>query len=91
MDFWTMVRDHTIQGMFSDPSYGGSRGLVGWKLTGYPGPQRAYTPHDIETPGTPLQPQSRAPLPHFHAGLSSESSVIQPVSGSYQPSAEGQP
>lgn len=88
-DFWTMVRDHTIQGMFSDPSYGGNRGMVGWKLTAYPGAQRAYTPHDIKTPGTPLQPQSLAQLPHFHSGLASEGSVIQPVSGSYQPAAQG--
>ena len=88
-DFWSMVRDHTIQGMFSDPSYGGNRGMVGWKLTGYPGAQRAYTPHDIKTPGTPLQPQSLAQLPHFHSGLAGERSEIQPVSGSYQPAAQG--
>jgi hypothetical protein len=35
--FFDMVRNHTMQGMFSDPYYGGNAGYVGWDLLGYPG------------------------------------------------------
>jgi gluconate 2-dehydrogenase gamma chain len=30
--FFSMVRVHTIEGMFSDPAYGGNANGVGWKL-----------------------------------------------------------
>ncbi len=29
-----IVREHTIQGFFGDPAYGGNRDVVGWKLVG---------------------------------------------------------
>jgi hypothetical protein len=32
-----MVRNHTLQGMFSDPYYGGNANFIGWDLIGYPG------------------------------------------------------
>ena len=35
--FFNLVRAHTIQGMFSDPFYGGNSNFVGWDLIGYPG------------------------------------------------------
>lgn len=35
--FFNMVRNHTMQGMFSDPYYGGNANFVGWDLIGYPG------------------------------------------------------
>jgi gluconate 2-dehydrogenase gamma chain len=35
--FFALVRAHTIQGMFSDPAYGGNANFVGWDLVGYPG------------------------------------------------------
>ena len=35
--FFNLVRTHTIQGMFSDPFYGGNANFVGWDLIGYPG------------------------------------------------------
>lgn len=82
--FWSMVRQDVINGVFSDPLYGGNRNMAGWVMIGYPGAQRAYTPHDIKTPGTALQPQGLAQLPHFRAGLPSGGSVVRPVSGSYQ-------
>lgn len=82
--FWSMVYDHTIQGMFCDPLYGGNRAYAGWKLVGYPGAQRAYTPSDLKTPGTPLRIQGLTQLPPLAAGGPGEHSVIHPVSGSYQ-------
>lgn len=35
--FFSMVRNHTMQGMFSDPYYGGNANFIGWDLIGYPG------------------------------------------------------
>jgi len=36
-DFFSNLRNHTIQGTFSDPFYGGNEGFVGWDMIGYPG------------------------------------------------------
>jgi gluconate 2-dehydrogenase gamma chain len=60
--FFTQLRNHTIEGMFSDPMYGGNRDMVGWKLIGYPGAQRNYTPDDIKNPNFTREPQSLAQL-----------------------------
>lgn len=40
--FFELLRNHTIEGMFCDPMHGGNADLVGWKLIGYPGPQMNY-------------------------------------------------
>ena len=39
----TVVREHTIEGFFCDPVYGGNRDAVGWKLVGFPGAYWGYT------------------------------------------------
>jgi len=44
--FFNLVRPHTIQGMFSDPYYGGNANFVGWDLLGYPGLRMAVTEDD---------------------------------------------
>lgn len=55
--FFSTLRTDTIEGMFSDPLYGGNRDLIGWTLIGYPGPQRAYSPQEMLI-GTRRNPQS---------------------------------
>jgi gluconate 2-dehydrogenase gamma chain len=35
--FFNLIRNHTIQGTFSDPFYGGNANFIGWDLIGYPG------------------------------------------------------
>jgi gluconate 2-dehydrogenase gamma chain len=40
--FFTLLRKHTIEGMFCDPMHGGNRNMVGWELIGFPGPQMSY-------------------------------------------------
>lgn len=37
--FFELVRQHTLEGMFGDPSYGGNANFAGWDLIGYPGPR----------------------------------------------------
>jgi len=82
--FFQNLRRHTAEGMFSDPAYGGNRDMVGWKLLGYPGAQRAYMPFEFQTEGTDRQPQSMADMPHFNPGENrrGNDNVILPVSGS---------
>ena len=41
--FFRIVREHTIQGFFGDPVYGGNRDTVGWRLVGFPGAQWGYS------------------------------------------------
>jgi gluconate 2-dehydrogenase gamma chain len=35
--FFALLLEHTRQGMFGDPIYGGNAGFAGWDLIGYPG------------------------------------------------------
>ena len=35
--FFELVLEHTLEGTFSDPHYGGNRDFIGWELLGYPG------------------------------------------------------
>jgi gluconate 2-dehydrogenase gamma chain len=37
--FFSLLRQNTIEGMFSDPIHGGNANMVGWQLIGFPGPR----------------------------------------------------
>jgi gluconate 2-dehydrogenase gamma chain len=37
--FTALLFQHTIEGMYADPAYGGNRGRVGWQDIGFPGAQ----------------------------------------------------
>ena len=39
IQFFSIIREHVLQGMFCDPAYGGNRDTVGWKMVGFPGAQ----------------------------------------------------
>lgn len=41
-DFFEMLLSHTMEGVLGEPAYGGNRGLVGWRLVGFPGHQFGY-------------------------------------------------
>ena len=45
-DFFEAVRDHTIEGLFGDPSWGGNRERVGWSLIGYRTPRLTWGEED---------------------------------------------
>jgi len=34
-DFFELIRTHTVLGFFGNPSYGGNRDQIGWKLIGF--------------------------------------------------------
>ena len=44
--FFELLRQHALEGMFGDPSWGGNAGFVGWQLLGYPGPRAVWTEED---------------------------------------------
>jgi gluconate 2-dehydrogenase gamma chain len=53
--FFRMLRQHTIEGMFSDPLHGGNAGLIGWQLIGYPGPLMNYREEIDKLHGEPFR------------------------------------
>ncbi|HLH96307.1 MAG TPA: gluconate 2-dehydrogenase subunit 3 family protein [Xanthobacteraceae bacterium] len=64
--FFNTLRTHTIEGMFSDPVYGGNRDFAGWRLVGFPGAQTLFTTADMQSkdaftraPITGLQGQAK--------------------------------
>jgi gluconate 2-dehydrogenase gamma chain len=44
--FFIRARRLTIEGMFSDPYYGGNKNFAGWDLIRYPGPRPAVAAED---------------------------------------------
>lgn len=48
--FFGMLISSTIEGVYSDPLYGGNKDMGGWKMRNYPGAQMSYY-NEIELPG----------------------------------------
>jgi hypothetical protein len=48
--FTSLLFEHTIEGMYANPEYGGNRGLAGWRDIGFPGDiqPRGYAPGEVE-------------------------------------------
>jgi len=57
--FFNRVRRLTLEGMFSDPYYGGNKNFAGWELIRYPGPRLAVAPED-QRMGTSPKPYRRS-------------------------------
>jgi gluconate 2-dehydrogenase gamma chain len=53
--FFGLVRRLTLEGMFSDPSYGGNRNFAGWDLIRYPGPRLAVSAEEQQM-GVSIKP-----------------------------------
>jgi len=47
--FTSLLFEHTIEGLYGAPEYGGNRGLAGWKEIGFPGDiqPRGYTADEV--------------------------------------------
>lgn len=63
--FFELVRTHTLEGMFGDPSYGGNVNFAGWDLIRYPGP-RMYVSSEMQNLDAKISPErvSAARLNH---------------------------
>ena len=46
--FFTALCQHLREGLFGDPIHGGNRGMLGWRLIGFPGAQFGYTEAEQE-------------------------------------------
>ena len=48
--FTGLLFEHTIEGLYAAPEYGGNRGLAGWQEIGFPGDSqpRGYTSDEVE-------------------------------------------
>jgi gluconate 2-dehydrogenase gamma chain len=57
--FFNLVREHTLEGMFCDPYYGGNANFVGWDLLGYPGVRTIVSP-DQQRIGIELAPNHKS-------------------------------
>ncbi|WP_229263734.1 gluconate 2-dehydrogenase subunit 3 family protein [Cohnella cholangitidis] len=40
--FFNLLQNLTIEGVYSDPLYGGNKNMAGWKMRNYPGNQMSY-------------------------------------------------
>jgi len=58
--FFGLLRQHTIEGMFSDPMHGGNADMIGWQLIGYPGPYMSWSAHIDRHYGEPYRPKQRS-------------------------------
>ena len=57
--FFSMVRNHTIDGTFCDPYYGGNNDFVGWDMLQYPGIKLSASENDVRQ-GAALQPNHQS-------------------------------
>jgi gluconate 2-dehydrogenase gamma chain len=55
--FFSLLRTHTIEGMFCDPMHGGNAGLIGWQLIGFPGPRMSYAEEIDRYHGRAFRPE----------------------------------
>lgn len=55
--FFNLLRSSTLEGVYSDPLYGGNKNMQGWTMRQYPGNQMAYT-NIIEKNFTVIPPKS---------------------------------
>ncbi|MGD9711344.1 MAG: gluconate 2-dehydrogenase subunit 3 family protein [Thermomicrobiales bacterium] len=46
VEFFALLRTHCLEGLFSDPLYGGNREKLGWKVLGHPGVWLSNSPEE---------------------------------------------
>jgi gluconate 2-dehydrogenase gamma chain len=66
--FFNLVRTHVLQGMLSDPYYGGNQNFVGWKWLRYPGIRMPVAPGDQTLTPPLLNPMSAYEMPNYKSG-----------------------
>jgi hypothetical protein len=61
--FLSLLFEHTIEGLYSNPEYGGNRGLAGWTDIKYPGDSqpRGYTADEVSRSDGP-DPVDKTPI-----------------------------
>jgi hypothetical protein len=64
-EFTSLLFEHTIEGLYASPEYGGNRGLAGWKEIGFPGDvqPRGYSADEVE------RSDGHDPVGHDNTGI----------------------
>ena len=64
-EFTSLLFEHTIEGLYASPEYGGNRGLAGWKEIGFPGDvqPRGYSAEEVE------RSDGHDPVGHDNTGI----------------------
>ena len=62
-EFFNLVRNHTIDGTFCDPYYGGNQNFVGWDMLEYPGVRLSASETDVAK-GDNLEPNHQSAYDH---------------------------
>ena len=62
-EFFNLVRNHTIDGTFCDPYYGGNQNFVGWDMIKYPGVRLGASEADVAA-GAGLEPNHQSAYDH---------------------------
>jgi gluconate 2-dehydrogenase gamma chain len=57
--FFNLVKEHSLQGMFGDPYWGGNKNGSGWRLIGFPGISLDIKAHDQAVNATRYRSQYR--------------------------------
>lgn len=55
--FFKLLKDTTIEGVYSDPVYGGNKDMMGWKMIEYPGPRMGWLSEVLTEEFLTLEPQ----------------------------------
>ncbi|HUI96901.1 MAG TPA: gluconate 2-dehydrogenase subunit 3 family protein [Xanthobacteraceae bacterium] len=67
--FFNTVRTHTMEGLFSDPVYGGNKNFAGWRQVNFPGAQPVFTEDDMNS----REAFTRAPI----VGLQAQADAVK--------------
>ena len=62
-EFFNLVRNHTIDGTFCDPYYGGNQNFVGWDMINYPGVRLGASEANVAA-GARLEPNHQSAYDH---------------------------
>jgi gluconate 2-dehydrogenase gamma chain len=57
-NFFAMFLNLTLEGVYSDPLYGGNKNMAGWKMRNFPGNQMSYTEYIEKEEFVKLEPMS---------------------------------
>ena len=78
--FFGLVLNHTRQGTFGDPYYGGNANFVGWDLLGYPGVRTMVTAADQKSlEAAQLKPNHRSA--YDFEGFNKATARVEPHTG----------
>lgn len=81
-DFFTIFRDHVIEGYYAWPKYGGNRNLDAWRAVGYTGPfLEGYQSDELKPPWQSFDEVEEAKTRPEHFQEGNLDSVRNPLGG----------